>query len=544
MLGCCSKYKECSDSGICLQKGEMYQGCMYRQNLEQGKTFYRDRRNIEMSNLEQKLQQKNETVHQSALQQKQQTAVEWVNSPEISSMIAQALPKHITKDRILSVVAMAFRKNPKLQQCSKNSLLAAIITASQLGLELNTPLGHACVIPFENKRFVNGEWKKVLEAEFQLEYQGLIDLAYRTGEYETIYAEEVDSSDKFEMELGLNKRLIHIPNDEPSGKIKGYYAVYRLKNGGYDFKYQSVKQIEAWAEKYSPGYRQLQKDLAAKKDPKNNAWHTSFDQMAKKTVLKMLLKYAPKSIELARQLILDETVKDTIEEDMSLVPNVIEYESETIADVDFTVQESEPETDPEDVKKNYEQLKEKAKSKTQEIKETIVPQKEAPVKTSDPMQYDPAEEIARAQNELDCKRIHILISEFRKYQPYPDEQYRKELNAMFGVGSSKELTHKQAEEFKKVLKEYISAAKAETKPGDIEIVEGIFDKPKTKHKDFVGDARKDMLRRTYESGQPLTPKEFVEIGININTVPPEMIKRNSWENVSIDEQPPFMQQQE
>lgn len=520
-----------------------------------------------MSNLNQKLQEKNAANQQNALQQKQQTAVDWVNSPEISGLIAQALPKHITKDRILSVVGMAFRKNPKLQKCTKNSLLAAIVTASQLGLELNTPLGHACIIPYENKKFIDGQWEKVIEAEFQMEYQGIIDLCYRTGEYETIYAEEVDKADKFEMELGLNKRLIHVPSDEPAGEIKGYYAVYRLKNGGYDFKYMSLKMITDWAKRYSPGYRQMERDLRENKDPKNNAWYTSFAQMAKKTVLKQVLKYAPKSTELARQLTLDETVKKEISEDMSIVPDVIDY------DVNYTIEpvEEAPEEEvhQDDVKKNSESVEKEAKQSKKQTKKKEEPKVES---AEEMLNRDPAEEAIRAQKEMDCKRIHIRIGELNNAcnplgKQYTDAKYREDLKNMFGVSSSKELSHQQAEQFIKYLKEMEEIAAAQSKKqsqnnhglDETELLneaqdafsDSLANKVRAATgqppRDFVGEARKAMLMNQYKAGQPLWKGEYEEIGIDISTVPPEKIKTGSEFETQVDMfggEPSFMKKQD
>jgi recombination protein RecT len=89
-----------------------------------------------------------------------------------------------------------------------------------------------------------------------------------------------------------------------------YYALYHLKNGGYGFVVMSRKQIERHRDKYSQ----------AAKQGRHSPWATDFDSMAKKTVLKQLLKYAPKSVEFASALAADETVKREIDEDMSTVP--------------------------------------------------------------------------------------------------------------------------------------------------------------------------------------------------------------------------------
>ncbi|MBA7587418.1 hypothetical protein ES708_29447 [subsurface metagenome] len=127
--------------------------------------------------------------------------------------------------------------------------------------------------------------------------------------------------------LGLHKDLIHIKADEPEGEPIYYYACYHLINGGEDFYYMSRKEIENHRDKTSP----------SAKYP-NSAWQTNFISMAKKTVLKAVLKYAPKSIELARQLAMDETIKKDIAPDMSEVP---------AEEIDITPPEEEPKVEKE-----------------------------------------------------------------------------------------------------------------------------------------------------------------------------------------------------
>ena len=92
--------------------------------------------------------------------------------------------------------------------------------AAQLGVEPNTPIGQAYLIPYGN------------QVQFQLGYKGLIDLAYRSGEVQSIQAHEVHENDTFEYELGLNPKLKHVPAMKDRGPVILYYAVIKLKNGG------------------------------------------------------------------------------------------------------------------------------------------------------------------------------------------------------------------------------------------------------------------------------------------------------------------------
>lgn len=216
--------------------------------------------------------------------------------------IKRALPKHIDEDRMVRLLLTTVRKNPKLQQCDPMTLLAASMQAAQLGVEPNTPMGEAYIIPYGTS------------AEFQLGYQGIITLAQRTGEYKSIYAHAVYANDDFRYHLGLHKDIHHVPAEEPEGDPIYYYAVYHLKNGGFDFSVMSAKQIRNHAQKFSKTY-----------NSKSSPWQTDFNSMALKTVLKNVLKYAPKSIEVTKAMVLDETVKTEIAPDMTEIIDV-EYQ--------------------------------------------------------------------------------------------------------------------------------------------------------------------------------------------------------------------------
>ncbi|AVK85300.1 recombinase RecT [Lysinibacillus sp. B2A1] len=228
--------------------------------------------------------------------------------------IQRALPKHMDADRIARIALTAVRTTPKLLKCDQISFVAALMQSAQLGVEPNTGLGQAYLIPYGGK------------VQFQLGYKGLIDLAVRSGQYKAIYAHEVYQEDKFSFAYGLHKDLVHVPSTNPEGEPIGYYAVYHLKNGGYDFVYWTRERIEKHAQKFSQA---VQKGWTS-------PWETNYDAMAKKTVLKEVLKYAPKSIELQKVVEADETIKTEVSEDMSDVIDVTEY---SVVEEDSTQEE-------------------------------------------------------------------------------------------------------------------------------------------------------------------------------------------------------------
>ena len=235
---------------------------------------------------------------------KPQTMKDYVSvmMPEIK----KALPNTITPERFTRIVLSAISNSKDLQMCTPQSFLAGMMNAAQLGLEPNTPLGQAYLIPYRNHG--------TLEAQFQIGYKGLIDLAYRSGQVRTIYAEEVCENDEFEYELGLNPKLVHKPASENRGKPIYYYAVFKLVNGGEGFAVMSKDDIDKHRDRFS-------KAAKAGFSP----WSTNYDEMAKKTVIKKVLKYAPLSTDIMRSISQDETIKSDLSADMSLVEDEVEY---------------------------------------------------------------------------------------------------------------------------------------------------------------------------------------------------------------------------
>lgn len=246
---------------------------------------------------------------------KPETIRDWIKAMEPE--IKKALPSVITPERFTRMAFTAISVNPKLAECTPRSFMGALMNAAQLGLEPNTPLGQAYLIPYKNK----GK----NEVQFQLGYKGLIDLAHRSGEFHTIQAYEVYENDEFDFEYGLDPKLYHKPAMTDRGNVICYYALYKLQNGGNGFEIISKEDVEKHAKKYSQSH-----------GSKYSPWTNNFDEMAKKTILKKVLKYAPIRVEFQRKIIEDGTIKTEIDEDMSEVPseNVFEGEFEEIEDAE------------------------------------------------------------------------------------------------------------------------------------------------------------------------------------------------------------------
>ena len=250
----------------------------------------------------------------NALEGAQNKQMATTNQPTIFDLIqkqkpafAMALGKAIDPERFTRIALTVVKQNPALMQCSAMSLLGALMSSAQLGLEPNI-LGQSYIIPYRNKG--------VYEAQFQIGYKGLIKLFYNSENALSITAQEVYENDKFEYAFGLNPKLIHEPVLSNRGEVIAYYAVAKLKGGAEAFAVLSKEDAKKHAMKFSKSYS-------------SGPWVSNFDEMAKKTVIKMCLKYMPLSTE--RLIQLDETVKNYDEKagiDMTEVMDSTSYEVE------------------------------------------------------------------------------------------------------------------------------------------------------------------------------------------------------------------------
>ena len=204
---------------------------------------------------------------------------------QMKDEIGRCLPKHLTPERMARIAMTELRKVPKLQECDPMSFIAAIMQASQLGLEPGI-LGSCYLIPFWNSKL--GKF----ECTFMPGYRGFLDLARRSGQIKSLVARAVYANDVFEYEFGLTENIVHKPAMNERGEIVAVYAVALLKDGGHQFEVMSKREIDAVKEK-SQG--------------KNAApWTEYFDEMARKTVVRKLFKWLPCSVEMQKAVSLDE----------------------------------------------------------------------------------------------------------------------------------------------------------------------------------------------------------------------------------------------
>lgn len=228
--------------------------------------------------------------------------------------LAKMLPKTLSIDRLLKVAQIAATTTPALAKCDVPSLVGAIGQCAQMGLEPNTVLGHAYLVPFNTKRKDgNGVERWVNSVQVIIGYKGLIDLARRSGQIVSIAAHEVCEQDQFELVYGLDEKLVHRPAMGERGEVIGFYAVAKLKDGGHSFEFMSLHQV-----------REIMKATQSK--GKYGPWQDHFIEMGRKTVIRRLAKYLPLSIEFQTAVALDNQAEagkdqnlDTIDGEFMLV---------------------------------------------------------------------------------------------------------------------------------------------------------------------------------------------------------------------------------
>lgn len=221
-----------------------------------------------------------------------------IASEQTQQYLQQVL--HERKSSFVNNVVALVSNNANLQECAPMSLIYAALKATALNLPLDPNLGFAYIIPYKNNK------KGVTEAQFQIGYKGLIQLAIRSGQFLLINVTDIREGElKGEDILTGEMSFSRVP-DRESKPVVGYAAFFRLTNGFSKTMYMTVGEVKAHAGRYSQTYSSKNEYIR-----KASKWATDFDAMAKKTVLKLLLsKYAPLSVEMQNAIQNDQAVID------------------------------------------------------------------------------------------------------------------------------------------------------------------------------------------------------------------------------------------
>lgn len=240
--------------------------------------------------------------------------------------ITASLPRGFDNpDRMIRAAVNAISTTPTLAKCTPESLFISIVKGFSLGLEPNGVLAHGYLVPFKDKG--------VEKAQFMPGYRGLIELARRSKQVSEIYATEVHENDRFEVRMGTHKELIHEPDPfSDRGEIRGWYAVFKLKEGSVDFEIMGHDEIEK--------IRKMSKAGNSNFSPWNSG---HYNEMARKTVIKKLLKRCPMTVEAAEAVELDNKAAMGEKQDDS---DVIDIVGGSIEESELEQPFENPETEP------------------------------------------------------------------------------------------------------------------------------------------------------------------------------------------------------
>lgn len=225
---------------------------------------------------------------------------ETITSPRTQKYLSDVLGER--KGSFVNNLTALVANNVMLQECDPYTIMFAALKATALNLPLENSLGMAYCIPYKDNK------RGVTVAQFQLGYKGFKQLALRSGQFAVI----PNATEIKEGELKSRNRLTgeckfeFIEDDTERAKAKtiGYASYFRLLNGAESTFYMSIEEMEAHALRYSQTYR-------SKTDyvKRSSKWSTDFDDMAKKTVIKLnLSKNAPLSVEMQEAIRADQSV--------------------------------------------------------------------------------------------------------------------------------------------------------------------------------------------------------------------------------------------
>lgn len=210
-----------------------------------------------------------------------------INTPSYQKLINNTLKDPKKVQRFVSAITSAVAINPVLQECDPATILSGALLGESLGLSPSPQLGQYYLVPYENRK------KGCKDAQFQMGYRGLIQLALRSGYYKRLNVLAVKSGEMLNwnpMTEEIDIRLIEDDAERENAATIGYVASFEYLNGFTKTIYWSRDKMETHALRYSKGY-------AAKKG--YTFWEKDFDAMAYKTMLRQLIsKWGVMSIDL------------------------------------------------------------------------------------------------------------------------------------------------------------------------------------------------------------------------------------------------------
>ena len=182
--------------------------------------------------------------------------------------------------REISFALQHLNRNKKLKECTAQSVMESVLNITQIGLTLNPALKLAHLVP----RYTNG----ALQCNLEASYQGLVKLITDTGSCKKIYAHPVMKGDTFAVKLGTELKVEHTPQ-YTSKIVEKVYAIGVLQDGTIQVEVMTSDEIDAIRDN-SESYKAFKENKI-----KTTPWDSHYNEMARKTVIRRLCKYLPKT---------------------------------------------------------------------------------------------------------------------------------------------------------------------------------------------------------------------------------------------------------
>lgn len=229
------------------------------------------------------------------------------------SLIANTLRDPARVRRFTASITSAVAVNPALQECDAGTILAGALLGESLNLSPSPQLGQYYLVPFKNRK------ANKIDAQFVLGYKGYIQLALRSGQYADLDVTEIKQGEYLGKDSMTGKpKFQFIEDDDQRDALPtvGYMAYFEYMNGFRKVLYWSKEKMMNHADTYSKAFsRQKYEELLAGKIPESEMWkyssfwYKSFDDMAKKTMLRQLIsRWGVMSIEMTKALESDNAV--------------------------------------------------------------------------------------------------------------------------------------------------------------------------------------------------------------------------------------------
>jgi recombination protein RecT len=201
-----------------------------------------------------------------------------LDTPEARAKLAQALDGlGVSPERFTRTALAALASSPYVvERCSAGSIVAAILRAATLRLELDPALGQAYIVPRKD------------QATLQIGARGWIDLAHRTGKLLAIDVGAIHEHDGVDYVRGTSPRLeVRPPITKPRGQPVAYYCAAQWQGGASTVEVMRLEEILHIRDTFSEEWQRR----GAK-----SVWGQHFDQMAAKTVVSRARKTWPVAI--------------------------------------------------------------------------------------------------------------------------------------------------------------------------------------------------------------------------------------------------------